>query len=411
MIGLLRLEIPPGLPDVDTQRARQVRHLGLQGMPALSVLAPDERDALFLSLSLIVRNADYHARRFNLVLEAMDRRRAQADAFLTYDFYMVDFASVFEASGALSASRSAIDEIIFIAARVAGVSAPDIKEYWKTSTVMSASFAKRPEFDLPAVRTLRNRTAWYEELNDYRNVFRHRGCRSTIGGCFPIGSDFPEASRGEHNVMLFPDRSSLIGNTRAHQWTYNDGVRLEHLVQRGIEGLERLIDDLCRDIWGGPEFLAREWMGRVPKDEHPNLLVAWLQPVFFVTGTNALLPVFRTRECAEAFRRFVDPREDVHPAAAHSWLPELPEVQPESGTATSESESRTEEFISALLGARSPRHRPLCAPSSLPQRQTGTTRHSQREFVVEYTHPGLPTTVALAGQSLSSTQRSREVWQ
>ena len=45
------------------------------------------------------------------------------------------------------------------------------------------------------------------------------------------------------------------------------------------------------------------------------------------------------------------------------------------------------------------------------QRQTGSTRHSQRESVAEYTHPGLPTTVALSGQSPSSMQRSAAVWQ
>ena len=55
---------------------------------------------------------------------------------------------------------------------------------------------------------------------------------------------------------------------------------------------------------------------------------------------------------------------------------------------------------------------PLPSARTAPHKQTGTMRHSQRESVVEYTHPGSPTVpLVLSGQSLSSMQRSAAVWQ
>jgi hypothetical protein len=112
--------------------------------------------------------------------------------------------------------------------------------------------------------------------------------------------------------MLFPDRASLVGNTRAHQWTYNDEVRLEHLVERGFRGFEGLIDELCETVWGGPDFLNRNWMGTVPKEQAPNLLIAYPQPALAVVGTNGFLALFTDRQRAEAYRQFLIGADRLH---------------------------------------------------------------------------------------------------
>ena len=60
-------------------------------------------------------------KRFHQLLVAIDGRREGGNALITYDF-SVEYA-VFEAAAALSAMRSAVDEMVFIAARASGVSA------------------------------------------------------------------------------------------------------------------------------------------------------------------------------------------------------------------------------------------------------------------------------------------------
>ncbi len=55
-----QLPLPEGLPDVDTARARMIRHVGQSSAhPAVSALDPVEKEALFLSLSLTLARADY----------------------------------------------------------------------------------------------------------------------------------------------------------------------------------------------------------------------------------------------------------------------------------------------------------------------------------------------------------------
>ena len=298
VIGVGKFDQPEGLPVVDSVRSRQLAQLGSTGLPTLSVLGAKERDALFTSLAIIARTADYHVKRFNSLLAAVNQRRKAANALITYDF-TVEYA-VFEAAAALSAIRSAVDEIIFIAARLSGVSAKDIKETWKTSNVMQTEFGKAPHFNVPEVTALRGRVNWYDDLNEYRNAYRHRGCRDTIAAYFPLDSDFPEAKDGERNVMLLPDRTSLVGNTRADAWTYSKGLRLENLLESTVKTFEELLDELIEKVWGGAAFLAQEWVGKIQPSEY-NMIVLHARPGLHVIGQNVLLPLFSTRELAQHF--------------------------------------------------------------------------------------------------------------
>jgi hypothetical protein len=309
MFGVAKFDVPEGLPIVDTVRSRQIVQLGSQGLPVLNALGAEERDALFTSLAIVVRTADYHVKRFNRLIAAIDERRKTANALITCDF-TVEYA-VFEAAAALSAIRSAVDEIIFIAARLAGVPAKEIKDKWKTSNVMLAGFAGAPHFNVPEVRALRVRFDWYDDLNEYRNAYRHRGCRDTLAPFFPLDSDFPEAKNGERNVMLLPDRSSLIGNTRADKWTYSKGVRLETLMETTVKIFEDLLDELIGKVWGGAAFLAQEWVGQIPAGEY-NMLLLHARPALTVIGQNAFLPLFSTRDLANIFIKDSTGAEHLH---------------------------------------------------------------------------------------------------
>jgi hypothetical protein len=309
MFGVAKFDVPEGLPIVDTVRSRQLVQLGSSGLPVLNALGAKERDALFTSLAIMVKTADYHVKRFNSLLAAVNERRKTANALITCDF-TVEYA-VFEGAAALSAIRSAVDEIIFIGARLTGVSGKDIKDNWKTSKLMQAGFDKAPHFNVPEVNALRVRFAWYDDLNEYRNAYRHRGCRDTMAAYFPVDSDFPEAKDGERNVMLLPDRPSLIGNTRADTWTYSKGVRLETLMETTVKIFEELLDELIGKVWGGATFLAQQWVGKIPAGEY-NMLLLHVRPALTVIGQNAFLPLFSTRDLANLFIKDSRGAEHLH---------------------------------------------------------------------------------------------------
>ncbi len=312
MFGVAKFDVPEGLPIVDTVRSRQIAQLGSGGLPVLNALGTEERDALFTSLSIMVKTADYHMKRFNSLIAAINDRRKKANALIIHDF-VVEYA-VFEGAAALSAMRTAVDEVVFIAARLSGTSAVELKEkkrWWDTTNVLLTGFDKAPEFKLPAVVSLRNRLAWYHELNDYRNAYRHKGCRDTLGAYFPLDSDFPEAKDGERNVMLLPDRKSLDGNTRADKWTYKQGVRLETVLERTGKTFEEIIDELISEVWGGPEYVAQQWIGKIPAGEY-NMLLLHARPALTVIGQNAYIPLFSTRDLAHLFIKDSTGAEHLH---------------------------------------------------------------------------------------------------
>jgi hypothetical protein len=293
---MFQLPRPEGLPDVDTPRTRMVRQIG--GLPALGSLPEDERDGVSLSLAMTLARALYHRARFDQVIAALNQRRAQTAGFITYDIFAQ--YTVFEAAGVLGAVRLAIDEIIYIVARIRGASPQDIHTAWKAENVMKTGFDKRPDFDLPEVHALRARQTWYEEMNDYRNVLHHRGWRDQFTGYFPMNSELPEALLPEHNVMLVPDRKSLEGKKRPHEWTYKDRVRIEEVVGRAIEGFELLLDAVCMTCWGA----AVPAMGTMPKDQQPNLIVSLVRPALLLFGDHVLLPVFTSEDAAGRFTGF-----------------------------------------------------------------------------------------------------------
>jgi hypothetical protein len=100
--------------------------------------------------------------------------------------------------------------------------------------------------------------------------------------------------------MLVPDRASLVGKTRPHEWTYTEGRRLEDVVDAAIAGFERVIDKVCMSCWGGSVPPS----GKIPPEELASIFVLLPRPIVLVAGKSLLLPVFSTEKSARAFKGF-----------------------------------------------------------------------------------------------------------
>jgi hypothetical protein len=276
-----------------------IRQIGLApAHSALSALDPLEREALFLSLSLTLARADYHRQRFLQITALLEQRRFQTGGVASFD--VLPKYALFEASACLGAVRMGIDEIIFITARLRAVTSNDISKGWTAQRVVTAPFTTSPEFDVPEIRALRSRQPWYEEMNAYRNVLFHRGWRLLSGAYFPIGSTQAEALDPQFNAMMVPDRASLVGQTRPHQWTYAEGERVEGIVDRAVRGFDELLDDVCMHTWGGlvpPE-------GTMPKEQRLNIFVSVVRPMLLSLGGQVVLPIFTSETCAHTLDVF-----------------------------------------------------------------------------------------------------------
>jgi hypothetical protein len=309
-----QLERPEGLPDVDGDRSRMLRQLRLG--TGLSALTAEENDALLLSLALTLERAHYHESRFEQIIALLDRRRRETGAFLTFDLFSQ--YALFEASAALGALRLGVDEVVFITARLRGIDPAEIQERWNVNDVITAGFDKRPEFDVSEVRALRSRRNWYDTLNEYRNVLLHRGWRGPFAAYVPLHSPLPESTDPKQNVMLVPDRASLSGRTRAHQWKYKQAGRLETVVRDAVRGFDDLIDDVAMNSWGGAVPAA----GEMPREKTANIIVSYARPALLLLGDDVLVPVFTSRALAEKFSGYPLNRRsreldliEIHPTA------------------------------------------------------------------------------------------------
>lgn len=296
-IGILffRFPRPEGLPDVDTPRAAMIRNLADNKFD--DKFETKEREYLFSSLAMTLCRALYHQKRFIDIIDLLNKRHEEVGCNPTYDLF-AQYA-LFEASGVLGAIRLGIDEIVFIAARLEGVSANKADKYWKANKVMEVNLKEKPQFNIPVVRILQEQNNWYRELNDYRNVLHHRGWHPQLGAYYPTKSNLPEACSPIHNVMLVPDRTSLKGRNRPHKWTYTDAYRLEYVVETAITGFEKLIDGVCINIWGG----SVPCPGSMPKSEQPNLFVGLPRPALLYSENDIILPVFTDPKSACNFDR------------------------------------------------------------------------------------------------------------
>lgn len=288
-----RIASAGGVEELDSDTARMMRMLAEDGSTQLAAIDTDERGALLLSLAVSLTRATYHHRRFQLLVQDAENRRRQVGAVLSADMCALEI--VYEAGATLAAARSGVDEVLHIAARRAGVPHEEATRKWEAAKVTGATLAAL--FDVEEVRELRSRGAWYSELNEYRNALVHRGMRENLGAYFPVGCRVPSADDPTRNVMLIPDRASLVGRSKPWQWTYRDGLRLEDLERRSFDGFKQYLDAVGR-AWGGHHPPP----GTLAPDRRPNMLVIAPSPAIIAGGGNLYVPLFSEVPLANAFR-------------------------------------------------------------------------------------------------------------
>jgi hypothetical protein len=213
--GAFRVPLPQGLPDVESDLVRMLRVPEDEPcQAALSALAdPAEREALFFSLATTLTRATYHRNRFEDIVRILAERRLEVGGTVSSDT-CAKYA-IFEAAAMVTAARTAVDEILYIAARRSGASPTDAGG-WKVDVAITCNLSKDAHYHVPEVVALRGHLGWYEELNKYRNVLVHRGWRPQFGGFFPIGSTLPEASDPSRNLMLTPNASGAFSRTSSN---------------------------------------------------------------------------------------------------------------------------------------------------------------------------------------------------
>lgn len=303
--AMYRLEPPPGFPFVDTPLAGMFREWEVApGGP----IPAEEHATLLVSLATTITRATYHYRRFGFILGLLDERRhisghASGDTLGHF--------AVFEASSMLGAVRGAIDEIVYFAARLSGVAEVDADRWAAYRLVTQVPPAHQL---VPAVLVLRARSAWFLEINDYRNALIHRGSRNPIGtGYYPRNDVLPEARDPGMNLFLVPDRASTGNHARPHLWTYRDGLRLEDLVERTYTGFEELLQAVGT-AWG----FVLPTDGTAPIDQRPNIVAHIVTPMITWMHGTFYAGIFTTEEQAHRFLAECFPNDpDVEPVPVH----------------------------------------------------------------------------------------------
>jgi hypothetical protein len=173
---MFRTPQPPGVPDFDTPRIRQV--FMLRQSPTLEPIDAKERTALVDSLMGTLSRAQYHYLRFKELRAALDERRRAMPGAIMGDS-LVDCLH-FELQAFCGAARMTLDELVYLAARRQGQHPKQARRApWETSDLVTKELP--PVCDVPEIRRLRERASWFATLNAYRNSAFHHGWRHGAG--------------------------------------------------------------------------------------------------------------------------------------------------------------------------------------------------------------------------------------
>jgi len=231
-------------PEVETPHAQMLRVLADKGSAPLATLDAIERASLFLSMATTLTRAVSHRARFDQLLEALDARAAHFEGRVMGDTVAKYLG--FEAGEFLGATRTFVDEVVYLAARRAGVDRAAADKWITHNLIVNAPPPPQPT---PELDVLRSRVAWYRELNDYRNAMFHRGASEGLG-YFREGSTERGADDPSLNIGLLPDQLTVKRPNRPDSWKYTEGRRLETLVLDVNAGLLPLVEELGQG-WGG----------------------------------------------------------------------------------------------------------------------------------------------------------------
>lgn len=265
----------------------RVQPAGHRPSTKLAVLSQQEKSNIAASLAETLDRVTYYRQRFDDAVVVLIERKRKVGGTVTYDAFG---SQLYDLLGfILTAARSFIDLIVYVSARLVGKS----EKYADRWGVEEMKKAATPEGGI-----LTKHGLWFDVLNSYRNALIHRGHRRSFGGYFARNCMLDEARIPKYNVMLIPDYASIQRPNRPHQWTYNQGSRIEDLVTNICEGLDAFALDIGHH-WGGSVPSDSE----VPDEEHPNLLVVVQKPAFMLAHDTAIWPIFTERYRAEQFHR------------------------------------------------------------------------------------------------------------
>lgn len=278
---------PEGIPSRDPI-ARQ-RFNGLLECAATSGIPEKERAAIVRSVAKTYVRASYHEYRFYELRAALEVRRAAVPGEVKWDS-LLEYVH-FELQAFAGAARMLLDEIVYITARVHGVPPNRArKSPWETHEMVRASLPA--ECDVPEVRALAARAVWFDTLNAFRNTFYHHGW--THGGGHYSSDDSRLSSQApEANGLLVPDRESLRGRSKPHEWTWTSRRTIDDVAAEIRNGLDDFLEELFRE-WKITDAAP----GTMPRHLHPNMIVALVRPAVVLTPKMWVVPVFSTLEKA-----------------------------------------------------------------------------------------------------------------
>lgn len=285
----------PGVPPIRESPARRFKAAAMEGWGLPQQMPPAEWKSSLATLGGEIDRADYHRARFDSVLASLKARRQVAGGPVFGDPGPAR-AAYCEAAGYLSAVRTAVDIIVYVAARRSGRSISAADKWEACKAILPLSKPQPTKYDTEDIKALRQHKAWFEILNLYRNCMSHRGWHDQSFGYFSRGDTAPEADDPAHNVMLVPDLASLNQRARPDKWAYTDRKWLDALVDEVADGTEAALGDLFA-VWGIPDPPP----GKIPLKDQPTVFLGVPLVRAILGQSPPTLHVFLTKNAARLF--------------------------------------------------------------------------------------------------------------
>jgi hypothetical protein len=295
---LLGFKFPsiPGTPPVQDSLGARFSAAGIDGAGKPGQLPIEEWKTNLAVICGEFRRAEYHLARFNSALELLKSRRKLAGG-PTFGDPEPARALYCEAVSYFSAVRTAVDIIVYVAARRTGASVTAAEE-WKATKAICAPESPQPtKYDTDDIRALRRHKSWFETLNHYRNCMMHRGWHEQSFGYFDQSDKAPQANDPFHNIMLVPDLSTLKQGARPGKWTYRERRWLDALVSEIDAGTSAALEGLLQ-AWELPV----PGPGQVPVQDRPTVfLTVPFVPSIMDGLSPPVLNVFLSEDAARLF--------------------------------------------------------------------------------------------------------------
>jgi hypothetical protein len=171
---LLGFKFPsiPGIPSVRDALGGPFSAAAIEGTGQSGHLPIEEWKTHLSVICGEFRRAEYHLVRFNLALELLKARRRVAGG-PTFGDPEPARALYCEAASYFSAVRTAVDIVVYVAARRSGASIAAAEDWKATKAICTPASPQPTKYDTDDIRALRRHKSWFETLNHYRNSMLH----------------------------------------------------------------------------------------------------------------------------------------------------------------------------------------------------------------------------------------------